>query len=140
MNHFKRSFVIQKPLDSVFDLFSDVRQYHTFIPYCVDSEIIENNDEYTLACLTLDFFGKRTSLTTKNEIETNTSIKMNLIDGPFQHFKAQWTFDAIDDETTDLNFEMEYKISNKLLEFAFNKNLNVVSDSIIRAFQVKLVN
>ena len=124
----------------MFDLFSDVRQYRTFIPYCVDSEIIENHDEYTLACLTLDFFGRRTSLTTKNEIETNTSIKMNLIDGPFQHFKAQWTFDAIDDITTDLNFEMEYKISNKLLEFVFNKNLSVVSDSIIRAFQVKLVN
>jgi ribosome-associated toxin RatA of RatAB toxin-antitoxin module len=57
-----------------------------------------------------------------------------------ENFKAQWTFDAIDDETTDLNFEMEYEISNKLLEFVFNKNLKVVSDSIIRAFELKLVN
>ena len=39
---------------------------------------------------------------------------------------------------TNLNFEMTYRIKNKLLEIAFKKNLKTASESIIRAFKSKI--
>ena len=57
MNHFERSFVIKKPINEVFYLLSDVDKYQNFIPFCKSSEILELQDDYIIAQLTLDFFG-----------------------------------------------------------------------------------
>ena len=138
MNHFKRSFVIHKPVDQVFKALSDVEEYKTFIPYCFESKIIEEHQNYSLVSLSLEFIGIQTSLTTKNVVKDNKSIEMDLIDGPFEEFKSSWRIQEIDEYKTNLNFEMTYKIKNKLLEIAFKKNLKTASESIIRAFKSKI--
>jgi len=138
LNHFKSSFVIHKPVNQVFKILSDVEDYKTFIPYCVESKIIQEHRNYSLVSLNLEFIGIQTSLTTKNVVENNKSIEMDLIDGPFEEFKSSWKIQEIDEHTTNLNFEMSYKIKNKLLEIAFKKNLKPASESIIRAFKSKI--
>ncbi len=69
MNYFKRSFVIGKPINEVFSLLYDVNKYQNFIPFCKTSKILEQQDDYIIAKLKLDFFGIKSSLTTKNTIK-----------------------------------------------------------------------
>ena len=40
--------------------------------------------------------------------------------------------------STQLDFKMDYELNNPLLEFAFKKNQNSVSDLIVNAFKEKL--
>ena len=138
MGAFKRSFLIRKPVDQVFKTLSDVKQYKTFIPYCIDSKIIEEQSDYSLVTLNIEFFGIQTSFTTKNVVKKNESIEMDLIEGPFEKFKSSWRLQKVDQQTTNLSFEMSYQMRNKILEMALKNNLKSVSDSIVRAFKSKL--
>lgn len=138
MNQFKRLFVIKKPVQEVFKVLSDVEQYHTFIPYCIESKIIEEQNDYSLVTLNIEFFGIQTSFTTKNVVKNNKSIEMDLIEGPFEKFKSSWRLEEVDHQTTSLSFEMNYQMRNKILEMAFKKNLKTVSESIIKAFKSRL--
>ena len=138
MSTFKRSFLIHKPVEDVFKTLSDVEEYETFIPYCIESKIIEEQSDYSLVTLNLEFFGIQTSFTTKNVVKLNKSIEMELIDGPFEKFRSNWRLDEVDKQTTNLSFEMNYQMKNKILEIAFNKNLKGVSESIVEAFKSRL--
>ena len=138
MGTFKRSFLIRKPVDQVFKTLSDVEEYKTFIPYCIDSKIIEEQSDYSLVTLNIEFFGIQTSFTTKNVVKKNESIEMDLIEGPFEKFKSSWRLQKVDQQTTNLSFEMSYQMRNKILEIAFKNNLKSVSESIVRAFKSKL--
>ena len=138
MSFYKRSFLIHKPVGQVYKTLSDVEGYKSFIPYCIDSKIIEEQSDYSLACLNIEFFGIQTSFTTRNVVKKNKSIQMELIEGPFEEFKSSWRLEEVDQQITDLTFEMTYKISNKILEMAFKKNLNIVSESIVGAFKSRL--
>ena len=138
MNQFKRLFVIKKPVQEVFKVLSDVEQYHTFIPYCIESKITEEQNDYSLVTLNIEFFGIQTSFTTKNVVKNNKSIEMDLIEGPFEKFKSSWRLEEVDHQTTSLSFEMNYQMRNKILEMAFKKNLKTVSESIIKAFKSRL--
>ncbi len=138
MGTFKRSFLIRKPVDQVFKTLSDVEEYKTFIPYCIDSKIIEEQSDYSLVTLNIEFFGIQTSFTTKNVIKKNESIEMDLIEGPFEKFKSSWRLQEVDQQTTNLSFVMNYQMRNKILEMAFKNNLKSVSDAIVRAFKSKL--
>ena len=138
MGTFKRSFLIRKPVDQVFKTLSDVEEYKTFIPYCIDSKIIEEQSDYSLVTLNIEFFGIQTSFTTKNVIKKNESIEMDLIEGPFEKFKSSWRLQEVDQQTTNLSFVMNYQMRNKILEMAFKNNLKGVSEAIVRAFKSKL--
>ena len=138
MNHFERSFTIKKPINEVFYLLSDIEQYQNFLPFCKSSEIIEIKNDYIIAKLTVDFFGIKNSFVTKNIYKRNESIIMEMQDGPFKSFLAVWKFENITDQSTRLSFKMDYELSNPLLEFAFKKNLNSVSNLIVNAFKEKL--
>ena len=138
MNHFERSFTIKKPIKEVFCLLSDIDQYQNFLPFCKSSEIIEIKNDYIIAKLTLDFFGIKNYFITKNIYKRNESIIMHMQDGPFKSFLAVWKFENITDQSTRLSFKMDYELSNPLLEFAFKKNLNSVSNLIVNDFKEKL--
>ena len=138
MGTFKRSFLILKPVKQVFKTLSDVEEYNTFIPYCVESKIIEEQSDYSLVTLNLTFFGIQTSFTTKNVVKKNESIEMDLIEGPFEKFKASWRLEEVDQQTTNLSYEMSYQMRNKILEMAFKNNLKSVSESIVSAFKSRL--
>ena len=138
MNHFERSFVIEKPINEVFSLISDVDKYHIFLPFCESSKIISHHQHHMIAQLTFDFYGFKNSLTTKNTLKQNQSINMSFQNGPFKSFDAVWIFEVISSQSSQLDFKMDYKLNNTLLEFAFKKNLNSVSDIIVDAFKEKL--
>jgi ribosome-associated toxin RatA of RatAB toxin-antitoxin module len=91
-----------------------------------------------IAQLTFDFYGFKNSLTTKNTLKQNQSINMSFQNGPFKSFDAVWIFEVISSQSSQLDFKMDYKLNNTLLEFAFKKNLNSVSDIIVDAFKEKL--
>ena len=60
LKDYSRTFSIYQPIDDVFDVLNDVEQYQSFIPFCIDSKIIEENDNEIKASLKLSFMGTNT--------------------------------------------------------------------------------
>ena len=138
MKNYSRTFSIYQPITEVFDVLNDVEEYQSFIPFCIDSKIIEENDDEIKASLRLFFMGTSTQFISNNKYKSNEFIEMNLVEGPFSSFKATWIFEQIHNEETQLTFKMSYTILNPMIDLLFSKNIDVVSQRIIEAFKKKI--
>ena len=138
MKNYSRTFSIYQPINEVFDVLNDVEEYQSFIPFCIDSRIIEENDDKIKASLRLSFMGTNTQFISNNKYKSNEFIEMNLVEGPFSFFKATWVFKRIYNEETQLTFKMSYTILNPMIDLLFSKNIDVVSQRIIEAFKKKI--
>ena len=138
MKNYSRTFSIYQPINEVFDVLNDVEEYQSFIPFCIDSKIIEENDDEIKASLRLSFMGTNTNFISNNKYKSNEFIEMNLVEGPFSFFKATWVFKRIYNEETQLTFKMSYTILNPMIDLLFSKNIDVVSQRIIEAFKKKI--
>jgi ribosome-associated toxin RatA of RatAB toxin-antitoxin module len=133
-----RTFSIYQPIDKVFGVLNDVEEYQSFIPFCIDSRIIEQNNNEIKASLILSFMGSSSEFISRNKYESNEYIEMNLVEGPFSYFKGTWFFESISDEETKLIFKMSYTIENPITDLLFSKNIDVVSQRIVEAFKKKI--
>ena len=138
MKNYSRTFSIYQPINEVFDVLNDVEEYQSFIPFCIDSKIIEENDDEIKASLRLSFMGTSTQFISNNKYKSNEFIEMNLVEGPFSSLKATWIFEQIHNEETQLTFKMSYTILNPMIDLLFSKNIDVVSQRIIEAFKKKM--
>ena len=138
MKNYSRTFSIYQPINEVFDVLNDVEEYQSFIPFCIDSRIIEENDDEIKASLRLSFMGTSTQFISNNKYKSNEFIEMNLVEGPFSFFKATWIFKRIHNEETQLTFKMSYTILNPMIDLLFSKNIDVVGQRIIEAFKKKM--
>ena len=133
-----RTFSIYQPIDKVFGVLNDVEEYQSFIPFCIDSRIIEQNNNEIKASLILSFMGSRSEFISRNKYESNKYIEMNMAEGPFSYFNGTWFFESISDEETKLTFKMSYTIDNPITDLLFSKNIDVVSQRIVEAFKKKI--
>ena len=92
LNEYTRIFSVNKNINEVFDVLNNVDDYESFIPFCSQSEIIDEQDNAINASLKLSFLGSSSEFITQNEFKRNEFIDMNLVKGPFSSFNANWLF------------------------------------------------
>ena len=88
----KKEAIILKDRKAVFSIVNRVDLYKNFVPYCVDSKIIFEENNEMEAKLNFNLKGLKTSFTTLNKIKENDSIEMTLVDGPFKKLDGKWEF------------------------------------------------
>ena len=94
----KKEAIILKDRKTVFNIVNRVDLYKNFVPYCIKSEILNQEKEQMEARLDFNLKGLTTSFTTKNKINGNDSIVMELLDGPFKKLDGKWEFKEIGKE------------------------------------------
>ena len=123
--------------EDLIKLVLDVEKYPEFIPFCIDSKVYErtekNNEIAIIADLTI---GKRPFIDTyKSDVrydKKNDSIFVTNIDGPLNHLENKWFFEQQNHNTEisfDINFEIENKFLNIIMEKSFQYGLNKIADS-----------
>ena len=81
----KKEAIILEDIEKVFNIVNRVNLYKNFVPYCVDSIIISEENNQMQARLDFNIKGLKTTFTTQNIIENNKIIQMKLVDGPFKY-------------------------------------------------------
>jgi len=138
LKKYTRTFHVTKNINEVFDVLNNVDDYESFIPFCSQSEIIDEQDNAITASLKLSFLGSSSEFITQNEFKRNEFIDMNLVKGPFNSFNATWLFKPINEDETQMTFKMTYSINNPITDLIISKNIDTVSERIIEAFKQKI--
>jgi len=118
----------------MFQLVNDIDNYHLFVPYCQQSSVIERNQQQVTAKLQVAKSGIAKSFTTRNSLQEDTLIKMELVDGPFSHLSGNWTFTPLSDSACKIELDLNFEFSNKLATLAFSKIFNKLVQSMVAAF------
>ena len=131
----KRLIKCQK--EDLIKLVLDIEKYPEFIPFCYDAKIYENDEEDNIVKIIADLtIGKGPFKDTyKSDVRYNKkedSIFVTNIDGPLNHLENRWFFKKKNERTEisfDINFEIENKFLNIVMEKSFQYALNKIADS-----------
>ena len=124
-------------VSEMFDLINDVSAYPKFLPDCVDSKIISQNDEGMTASLLVSKKGISKWFTTNNTFEKNAKVTMNLVDGPFKRLAGCWSLTPLSDEACKISLELDYEFSSKILELAFGGIFNSLANNMVQSFTLR---
>ena len=123
--------------EQLVDLVLDIESYPKFIPYCLDAKIYEKKEEKNLILIIADLtIGKGPfKATYKSNVRFNKdadTILVTNIDGPLKHLDNKWVFFEKDNSTEisfDIDFEIENKFLNIVMDKSFQYGLNKIADS-----------
>ena len=129
--------LIECEKNQLIDLVLDIEKYPTFVPYCIDAKVHEKNYTHDFINIIADLtIGKGPFKDTyKSDVRYNKiedSIFVTNIDGPLNHLENRWFFQQNNKFTEisfDINFEIENKFLNIIMEKSFQFGLNKIADS-----------
>jgi ribosome-associated toxin RatA of RatAB toxin-antitoxin module len=76
----------------------------------------------------------RTEFTTRNRLQQDTEIMMNLVEGPFRSLTGQWRFNPIGERGSRVSFRVEFEFRNPLAAAAFSGTFESLCGTIVDAF------
>jgi len=125
--------------EQLVDLVLDIESYPKFIPYCLDAKIHEKKEEKNLILIIADLTIGRGPFkaTYKSDVrfdkDTDTILVTN-IEGPLKHLYNRWVF-LEKDNSTEISFDIDFEIENKFLNIVMNKSFQYGLDKIADSFQ-----
>ena len=129
--------LIECKKEDLINLVLDIEKYPEFVPFCYAAKIYETKEENSLLKIVADLtIGKGPFKDTyKSDVRYNKkedSIFVTNIDGPLNHLENRWYFQQKNQNTEiffDINFEIENKFLNIIMEKSFQFGLNKIADS-----------
>lgn len=113
-----RSALLPHSPRQMFDLVNDIGQYPAFLPNCLSARVLEKSDDELLGELCLGKAGIRQRFVTRNRLRPPEAIDMELVEGDFSHFNAQWRFEAMGGDACKVTLEMDFAFRSKLIHLA----------------------
>ena len=121
------------------DLVLDIESYPKFIPYCLDAKIHEKKKEKNQILIIADLtIGKGPfKATYKSDVRFNKdtdTILVTNIEGPLKYLDNKWVF-LEKDSSTEIFFDINFEIENKFLNIVMDKSFQYGLDKIADSFQ-----
>ncbi len=114
----ERSALLPYSPRQMFDLVNDIERYPVFLPNCLSARVLEKSDDALVGELCLGKAGIRQRFVTRNRLRPPEVIEMELVEGDFSHFDAQWRFEAMDGDACKVTLEMDFAFRSKLVHLA----------------------
>ena len=131
--------LIECSKEQLVDLVLDIESYPKFIPHCLGAKIYEKKEENNLILIIADLtIGKGPfKATYKSDVRFNKdtdTILVTNIDGPLKHLDNKWVFHE-KDSSTEISFDIDFEIENKFLNIVMDKSFQYGLDKIADSFQ-----
>jgi ribosome-associated toxin RatA of RatAB toxin-antitoxin module len=130
----ERSALVTYTPAQMFALVNDVGRYPEFLPWCVAARVEDASAGERLATVKVARGLLQAEFTTRNILQQDTQILMQLVHGPFKDLKGLWRFDAIGERGCKVQFKVEFEFKNRLTATAFNAIFETLCATIVDAF------
>lgn len=134
MSTVSRSALIMHTAQQMYDLVADVESYPEFLPWCQSARIISAEGDAIEASLNLARGSLGYEFATRNRMTRNESIEMQLLKGPFSHLYGVWAFKALGDEGCRVSLDLEFELSNPILQATVGAVFGQAMNKMVDAF------
>lgn len=121
----------------MYALVSDIPNYKNYLPWCPSSQVISSDDNKIVARVDIAYLKVKAHFTTENLNTLNQRIDMSLVDGPFKHLKGHWLFTPLGDSGCKVEFKLDYKFSNIIIQKLIGTVFELVIKNIVDSFVKK---
>ena len=129
-----RSALVGHTTQDMFELVCDIESYPEFLPWCSAAKVDERSETHQLASITINQVINHSEFSTRNALETNQSITMELVDGPFKHLSGTWRFKPLSEAACKVCLDIDFEFANPMVGRLISPAFNKVCDSLVNAF------
>ena len=134
MRKIQKSAIVPYTVAQMYALVDDIDSYAEFLPWCSESEVMARTIDIVEAELTISYGQLNKTFTTRNINTPDSSIEMQLIEGPFKHLNGHWEFVMLGNEGCKVSLNMSFEFSNKLLDMTIGPVFSQIANSLVDAF------
>jgi ribosome-associated toxin RatA of RatAB toxin-antitoxin module len=134
MREVKRSALIAESPARMYALVNEIEHYPEFVPWCAAARVDSRSDSEVVATLTIKRGPVKSEFTTRNLLETDKRVLMQLVSGPFRVLEGLWTFTALGELGCRVEFEMRFEFANRLTNALFAPLFEDTAASLVDAF------
>jgi len=134
-SHFEQRVLPHTP-EQLFDLVADVGRYPEFLPWCVASRILEQDETDMRAELAIGFKGIRERFISRVSLDRpNLKIDVKYEKGPFKYLDNHWRFSEAEGGNCLLDFHVEFEFRSRILDMLMGKLFDEAVRRMVRAFE-----
>lgn len=142
MKQVKKSVLLWYTPREMYELVTAVERYPEFLPWCNKVDVLAREGEAVTARLHLAYAGVRHAFTTRNRNdESELSVDMALVDGPFSHLDGLWQFLPLNKPGTEgeptackIVFELKYAFNSGALEAVVSPVFDRIANTFVDSF------
>jgi ribosome-associated toxin RatA of RatAB toxin-antitoxin module len=134
MREVKRSALIAETPARMYQIINDIEQYPQFVPGCLAARIESRKALEVVATLEIRKGPLHAQFTTRNLLEPDTRVLMQLVRGPFRVLEGLWTLDPLGELGCRVELEMRFEFSNRVAGTLFEPLFEGTAASLVDAF------
>ena len=133
MREVKRSALVNRPPAEVFALINDIESYPQFLPWCTHARVQARSAAEIIATIGVRQGALRGEFTTRNTLEGERRVHMQLVSGPFRTLEGEWLRTPIETGCR-VELTMRFAFSNPLGAQLFEAKFADTIGSLVDAF------
>jgi len=133
----RRSAVLPYAAQDVYDIINDVARYPEFLPWCKTATVLATEPPAMGARLTIEAKGFKETFTSRNALVPGRSIRLEMMDGPFSHFKGEWRLSGFGEGRgcrVELDLNFAFKGMFRVLSKVVAQRTGTMANAIVDAF------
>ena len=137
MHQVHRHAIVRHNAKQMYDLVNLVEEYPQFLNWCHDSHVIEKNEKYMVAGMTVSLVGIKQKFTTKNEFfqnENGFNIELSLVKGPFEKLSGNWVFTRLTSDASKIELHLKFNFKSGILNGAFKRAFGTIAQQLVTDF------
>ncbi len=135
MSHIQRSALVSYSPAEMYRLVNDVDAYASFLPWCRSSRILSQSETEIVACVEIAKGVLNKTFTTRNKLEKNRRIELQLVDGPFKKLRGYWQFYSLKTENAcKVVLDLEFEFDSAVISIAAKPVFMQIATTLVDAF------
>jgi ribosome-associated toxin RatA of RatAB toxin-antitoxin module len=129
-----RSALVPYSAHEMYALVADIPSYPQFLPWCGGARILSRDEDVVVAAVDIAHSGVHKTFTTRNFLQKDKMLEMELVEGPFSHLHGYWTFDAREETACKISLDLDFEVANRLLALALNPVFTTIANQLVDGF------
>lgn len=137
MREIKHSAIIAQPPGRVFEVINDIETYPTFLPWCTHAKILSRTEREIVATVGVRKGPLHGEFTTRNELDPDKRITMQLVSGPFSTLEGEWRLSPVGQNGCRVELSMRFAFKNRMAALIFEPQFAQTMTSLVDAFVIR---
>lgn len=118
----------------MYSLVNDIAAYPSFVPGCSAASVVEQGAHSMTAQLEFSAKGIKQGFITRNQLEPDQKITLQLVEGPFKQLQGEWSFESLADGGCQISLDLQFEFESGWLAMLFEAMFSQVADKLVDCF------
>jgi ribosome-associated toxin RatA of RatAB toxin-antitoxin module len=134
MTTIHRSALVPYSAHQMFDLVADIPSYPKFLPWCGGARITSAQGDEVIAAIDIAYSGVHRTFSTRNLLQRDKMMEIQLLEGPFSYLQGFWQFKALDEQSSKISLDLEFDVANRIVGLALTPVFSNIANQLVDRF------